>query len=109
MNIVKYCLFIIAVSVSSLSVQADNSLGQRYQTSVVGKWVASDTFVRKNTYCYREYICKPSGNVRFGRNVTVKSTQLQRARSTCDGSGKACICNTAPPVLTCKIKYLKRR
>lgn len=78
-------------------------------TSTNGIWVPSKTFVKKNSYCYREYVCLPNSSLRFGRNVKIKGTSLQRTRSVCSGPANACLCNTAPPTLTCKIKFLKRR
>jgi len=74
-----------------------------------GTWVPRSTFVKRKTYCYREYVCKPSGATRFGRNVKVESTKLQRRRSVCIGPRNACQCKTAPPTLACEVKFLKRR
>lgn len=104
---IAICLFIGVSSVSAADRIAD--MQNNKLKFIPGKWVPSSTFVRKSTYCYREYICKPADNVRFGRNVKIKSTKLQRRKSVCIGPAENCQCKTAPPTLACEVKFLKRR
>ena len=107
------CLLILAICVStglsSISA-AENKFDRKsakLKASAPGRWVPSETFVKKDTVCYREYQCKPKDVARFGRNVRVEGTKLQRRKSTCNGSN--CQCKTAPPTLICEIKFFKRR
>ena len=113
MNIYGNCLLIVAICVSNgfsdISAAENNSdkQGSKLKASAPGRWVPSKTFVKKNTMCYREYLCKPKDVARFGRNVKVEGTKLQRRKSIC--AGRNCQCKTAPPTLVCEVNYFKRR
>lgn len=115
MNIYRNCLLILAVflttgifNVSAIANTSDTQ-ASTFKPSASGRWVASDKFVKKNTVCYREYICRANGSARFGRNLRIEGKKLQRGRSVCSGPENTCQCKTAPPTLRCDVKFLKRR
>ena len=115
MNLYRNCLLILAIIVSTGISQASaaenttNKQAVKLKQFSPGRWVASYKFIRKNTVCYREYICQPNGGDRFGRNLRNKGTKLQRGKNICSGSANTCQCKTTPPTLRCDVKYLKRR
>jgi len=118
MNIYKNCLLALTLCVAGTGISTNafaagvtlDAQGSKLKAYDAGRWVPSETFVKKNAYCYREYICRSGIIDRFGRNVRIKGKKsLQRGKSVCSGASNTCQCKTAPPTLKCDVRFLKRR
>ncbi len=115
MNIKRNCLLILVMCLStgisnvSLADITSDKQATKLKPYSPGRWVASDKFIKKNTVCYREYVCRLNKSSRFGRNLKKQGTKLQRGKKICSSAGRFCQCKTTAPTLRCDIKFLKRR
>jgi len=116
MNIYRNCLLVLTLCAStglspkvfSASFSPD-AQGSKLKALASGRWVPSEKFVEKDTYCYREYTCISNRADRFGRNVRIKGKRLQRGKVVCSGPSNTCQCKTVLPTPRCDVKFLKRR